>query len=262
MDKAIFIMDMLFPPHCLFCGELKPFREECKECEELERKYRITGEEKLNFRMSARTVDRLSKVISSYIYSDDTADMVARYKFRRQYSMGREMAKKMGADIIEILGEDCCDIVMPVPAFNKNENQHSALIAKRIAKILSRPCLAETLVKTSQTQPQHKLSLTERAGNLEGVFSVSDAVEVKDKRILLCDDVITSGNTLNECAKALLDAGASEVLAATFSATDQPIPAAGKKTVKRKKQPETVKATERKEKDTPKKKAGKPKTGE
>lgn len=237
MEKAIFIMEMLFPPHCLFCGELKPYREECPDCVELEKKYRITGAERLNFKSSTRAVDKVSKVVSSYIYSEDTADMVARYKFQRHYSMGREMAKIIGADILEVFGEDCCDLVMPVPAFKRNDNRHSSLIAARIAKILSRPCLDETLVKLSDTKPQHQLSSAERSKNLSGVFSVNGAEKVKGKRVLLCDDVITSGNTLNECAKALLKAGASEVIAATFSATAEiGKPAAGSKKEKSKKE--------------------------
>lgn len=219
MGTTIAVMELLFPPHCLFCEEIKPFRGDCPHCVALEQKYRLKDGSKLNYLLEKRAANNLSKTISSYIYSNDTADMVARYKFQQHYTMARDMAKIIATDIIELLGEDCCDVVLPVPAYKKSTNQHSALIAKRVAKILSKPYLPEALVKEKKTKPQHELSAEERAKNLAGAFAVKKPNSVKNKRVLLCDDVMTSGNTLNECARVLLDAGALEVLAATFSTT-------------------------------------------
>ncbi len=212
-------MEMLFPPHCLFCGELKPFRSECPTCISLEEKFRLSRDMRLDFQRKNKTADHLSKTVTSYLYSGETADMVARYKFKHNYSMALEMAKRMGSDVLDLLGEDCCDYVMAVPAHKKSTNQHSLLIAKRISKILSIPYLADVLVKTKATKPQHELSSEERAKNLKGAFSVMKPEVIKGKRILLCDDVMTSGNTLNECAKSLLESGAKEVFGAVFSAT-------------------------------------------
>jgi len=212
-------MELMFPPHCLFCGEVKPFRENCPDCAELETKNRLTGERRFNYQFLTRSTKNVTATISSYIYSDEVANLIARYKFRRYYTMAREMAKIMAADILELLGADCCDLVLPVPAHESGVSQHSALLAKRVAKILEKQYSNEILTKGKETKPQHRLSFAERAENLKGVFSVIKAEEVENKRILLCDDVMTSGNTLNECAAALLAAGAAEVLAATFAAT-------------------------------------------
>ena len=218
MDKTVLIIEMLFPPHCLFCGELKPFRQECPGCVEIEKKHRITGEDRLNYQMDERASENLSGVISSYVYTEETGNVISRYKFRRNYTMAREMAKIMAVDVMELLGKDCCDVVLSVPAQKKRTNRHSELIASRMAKTLSKPHISGVLVKTKDTEPQHDLSFEERAQNLKGAFSVLGD-SVKGKRVLLCDDVMTSGNTLNECAKALLEAGAVKVMAATFSAT-------------------------------------------
>ena len=203
----------------MFCEGIKPFREECPSCVEIEKKYRLNGDDRLNYQISKRTAYYLKAIVSSYIYSGDAADLVVRYKFRQHYTLARDMAKIMASDIIELLGKDCCDAVMPVPAYRKGVNQHSALIARRISKVLSTPYLSKTLVKIRETAPQHELSGTQRSKNLGGAFYITGRGTVKNKRILLCDDVITSGNTLNECANVLLGAGAYEVLSAVFSAT-------------------------------------------
>ena len=75
------------------------------------------------------------------------------------------------------------------------------------------------MVKTRRTEKQHELGAAERATNLSGAFSVPDPAMVAGKRLLICDDVITSGSTLNECAKTLKEAGAAYVFAVSFAAT-------------------------------------------
>ena len=219
MEKASVALELMFPAHCLFCGEVKPFRQECPDCAQFENKHRLTGERRFNYQFLTKSTKNLSATISSYIYTDEVADLIARYKFRRHYSMARDMAKIMAADILELLGSDCCDLVLPVPSHKNGTNQHSALLAKRVAKILEKEYSDRALLKTEATKPQHQLSFAERAENLKGVFSIPNPGEVLGRHILLCDDVITSGNTLNECAAVLLKAGAEEVLALTFAAT-------------------------------------------
>ena len=84
--------------------------------------------------------------------------------------------------------------------------------------MLSLPC-EDVLCKIYETARQHDLSRRMRSGNVLGVFDVHAPDVVRDKRILLCDDVCTSGTTLSECAKMLCLYGAREVfcLSATVS---------------------------------------------
>ena len=77
------------------------------------------------------------------------------------------------------------------------------------------------LVKVRQTKKQHQLSLAERTQNLQGAFAASSGALVKAKRILLVDDVLTTGSTLAACADTLLAAGAASVSAAVFSKAGQ-----------------------------------------
>jgi ComF family protein len=106
-------------------------------------------------------------------------------------------------------------VIIPVPldkkrlrwrGFNQAEE-----IAKELNKFLKLPLFNDVLLKTKRTIPQVNLSAEEREKNLERAFSVSLPEKIKDKDILLIDDVYTTGSTLNEAAKTLKEAGAKSV---------------------------------------------------
>jgi predicted amidophosphoribosyltransferase len=75
----------------------------------------------------------------------------------------------------------------------------------------------DALIRTRPTEPQIELSAAERRLNVKGAFAAGNASIVADKRILLLDDVMTTGSTLDECAKELKKAGAKAVIAATVA---------------------------------------------
>ena len=110
-----------------------------------------------------------------------------------------------------------CDVVIPVPLhplrlLRRRFNQ-SAEIARPLAKARGLTYLPDTLVRTKVTQSQGGKSLSGRKSNVRGAFKVSArrARAIAGKRVLLLDDVLTTGATANACAKALLKAGASAV---------------------------------------------------
>ena len=100
---------------------------------------------------------------------------------------------------------------MPERGYN-----HAELLAKSVAQTLNIPCLP-LINKDFETEPQHKLPLYKRTGNLAGALSFNEDTlsDLSDMRILLCDDVKTSGSSLNECAQLLLFNGAAEVRCVT-----------------------------------------------
>ena len=89
---------------------------------------------------------------------------------------------------------------------------HAELLANSLSHELGLPCLP-LLKKDFETPPQHRLPLYRRTGNLAGALSFNEDVlsDLSDMRILLCDDIKTSGSSLNECAQLLLFNGAAEV---------------------------------------------------
>ncbi len=79
--------------------------------------------------------------------------------------------------------------------------------------------LPDALVRVRQTEPQIELTAAERRLNVKGAFSVKRTGMVTGKRILLLDDVMTTGSTMDECAKELKKAGADAVIAVTAART-------------------------------------------
>lgn len=115
------------------------------------------------------------------------------------------------------------DLIIPVPihplrrmvrGFNQTE-----LIASALSSFLHFPMDSKILLKTKNTTSQMRLSRKERIANLDGSFTVVNRLALVGKRILLIDDIMTTGATLGVCAKELLKAGASEVCALTVART-------------------------------------------
>ncbi|MCR4286913.1 MAG: phosphoribosyltransferase family protein, partial [Deltaproteobacteria bacterium] len=92
----------------------------------------------------------------------------------------------------------------------------SLLIARRISKLLETPLDCFNLARAVETEPQVNLKANERKKNVRGAFAIKNPAIFKSRRVLLVDDVYTTGATLCECSKALKKAGA-EVFAATLA---------------------------------------------
>ena len=116
------------------------------------------------------------------------------------------------------LGEIRADIVMPIPLhwwrkWLRGFNQSEAL-AEAIASRLNLPCESRLLRRIRNTPHQMGLGATERRENMRGAFRAYAAAELKGKTVLLVDDVLTTGSTASEAARALRDVGAANVVVA------------------------------------------------
>lgn len=96
--------------------------------------------------------------------------------------------------------------------FNQSEE-----IAKILSKSTKIPLISDCLTKEKKTSSQMELSREERLKNIKGSFSVKNAVKIKSKKILLVDDVFTTGSTMQECARILKQAGAKKVWGAAVA---------------------------------------------
>ena len=113
------------------------------------------------------------------------------------------------------------DLVIPVPLHPRRLRERgfnqSLLLARQVSGRRSIPLNFTALRRTRQTQPQTQLSGPERRKNVRGAFAVISPAAVAGRKILLIDDVFTTGATIQECTEALLDAGAGEVHALTLA---------------------------------------------
>lgn len=115
------------------------------------------------------------------------------------------------------------DIILPVPLharrlWQRRYNQ-SALLAQALGRAAKIPCLPDGLKRQRHTIPQKGLSRSERHSNVRGAFAVTPrhADKIRGKKVMVIDDVFTSGATLNECARILKRAGAAEVYVLTLA---------------------------------------------
>lgn len=115
------------------------------------------------------------------------------------------------------------DLLMPVPLhptrLREREFNQALLLADRVNQRLRLPLSYDNLVRLRQRPSQTELTRAARLNNLRRTFSVLRPEEIAKKKILLIDDVMTTGTTVNECAKALRKAGASDVYVCTLART-------------------------------------------
>lgn len=210
-----FMMQILYPPHCLFCDALLAPGETCGDCRDQTATLKLTGNERAEHPGAAW--NHFDGITSSFIYTGAAAEAVIRYKFHEKSDLFREMAKYMAQDIADMLGALKIDVVTCVPSF-KTGNLHSKLLAGGVARNLGKKFDAALLKKIRATQKQHDLKFEERADNIKDAFAPNRLDKIKGQGVLVCDDVFTSGHTLNECAAALRKAGAKTVYGCTFAA--------------------------------------------
>ncbi|TSC90918.1 MAG: phosphoribosyltransferase [Parcubacteria group bacterium Gr01-1014_2] len=111
--------------------------------------------------------------------------------------------------------------LVPVPLhkrkFNSRGYNQSELIAQQLSKFLNFRVANNCLIKNKATKDQASLKNEQRTKNIKGVFKCAEPEQMREKRILLVDDVYTTGTTMNECARVLKDEGAKEVIGLTIA---------------------------------------------
>lgn len=114
-----------------------------------------------------------------------------------------------------------CDMIIPVPIHKKRKLQRgynqSELIAKGLAKNTGIKLVLKLLYKKSNTIEQSKLNKSERTKNVKNVYVIIKTEEIEGKKVLLFDDIYTTGATVNECSRILLQNGAKKVCVLTIA---------------------------------------------
>ena len=221
LTKREHLLQLLFPPRCIMCGEVVAIGSPCcKRCGGDYSRLRLRGDDNELLGAPGRSDRCLNGVCASFIYQAPISDAVARYKFRGERTLAREFAVFMAEDFARTYEGLRCDVALGAPSFERR-NDHAERLARECAKLLGVKYDGRALVKVRKTEKQHELGAEGRAANLNGAFKVSNPAEVRARAVLLVDDVTTSGETLNECAKTLKAAGAAAVWALALCATEK-----------------------------------------
>jgi ComF family protein len=147
--------------------------------------------------------------------------VVQKFKYGRKVSLGKPLGRLMALGCQEFLGECYVDMIIPVPLHPtrlrwRGFNQ-SVLLARQISRAYEVPIDPYVLQRNKETQPQTELNEEQRRRNVRGAFALHPRRRVKGKRLLVVDDVYTSGATVNECSRTLKQAGAKEVHVLTLA---------------------------------------------
>ena len=210
-------MDAVFPPRCPFCDSF--VHERARPCEDCAHSVRRLDSEAFVPHIPKSV---LSFCRSCFAFEGRVKDALHGFKYGDRQDLLSFFAKEMAAEASAVGG---FDLIVPVPLAprklsDRGFNQ-SALIARRMAKWAGAPADLRSLVRVREIPPQVGLEREARIENVRGAFAVRKGREgrLAGREVLLIDDVMTTGATLAECARALRGAGAASVWALTVART-------------------------------------------
>ena len=189
---------------CLRCGKILQenyLHELCTDCRDMEHRY--------------------TRGFTCVEYGSAERELLHRFKYKDKSYLGRKLAEIM---YDRIQAEDLDpDILLPVPMYRRKEKtrgyNQAVILAKSLAELMGKPYDGKLLLRIADTKAMSRLSAGERRRNIQRAFIVSTrkSAILKNKRVLLLDDIYTTGSTADACAEALIEAGASEIFVFTFA---------------------------------------------
>lgn len=230
------LLNLLFPPQCLSCEVIVPRHGTlCAEC--WGKIHFITAPHcarcglPFDYDMGAealcgeclRSPSSFSRARAAFRYDEHSRSLVTRFKYADQTLLAPVYGPWLLAAGRELVAAS--DVIVPVPLyywrFVKRRYNQSALLAQALAKSCGLPLCADGLLRTRATQPQAGLTRPQRADNVKGAFRVNPKRSdvIAGKAVLLIDDVMTTGATIEQCARALLKGGASSINVLTLART-------------------------------------------
>ena len=213
MKLIHFLMSLLFPPKCVLCGALleKEELDLCRDCRVDAPEY-PSRKEKLQF---------LDSFAAVWYYEGNVRKSLLRYKFYNARSFASPYGRLLAMKLLEAYPEGF-DVLTWVPVsrlrkFRRGYDQVE-LLARAVGKELGMAPVP-LLKKVRHNRPQSGIhGVEKRRANVLGAYRELDREAIAGKRILLLDDILTTGATAGECARVLLTAGAKEVHCAAVAA--------------------------------------------
>ncbi|MGC2233255.1 MAG: ComF family protein, partial [Candidatus Acidiferrum sp.] len=155
------------------------------------------------------------------IYEGPLVKTILLLKWERMEPLGAWFAERLAEIVGREKGALAADVVVPVPLHRDRERERgynqAGLISKPLARRLGLPHKAVLLMRTRPRPNKQVLTLEERWESVRGAFATRPGSQVDNKRVLLVDDVMTTGATLDACARALLESGAKSILGLTVA---------------------------------------------
>ncbi len=199
------IIEFIQSPWCEICGI--PYTENlCNSC--------------------ATKPPRFGKLRTIAVYENTIQQAIHQFKFNKRDSLSHTLKQLILDNIPCDLNLTDYDYVLPVPIHKKRLRERgfnqSTLLAKGIAKVVGLRVLEDVLIREKNTSPQSSLDREARQTNIKGAFKIQNADIIRDKHILVFDDVFTTGATVREVVNVLWDADPIEIDVLTLARTLNP----------------------------------------
>lgn len=210
------LIDLIYPPVCGICDRICK-KHLCKECDIDLKKYEINEIEDVKNDKSKY----YDYQVKTFKYKGKVRSKIIDYKFNDKSYMCHTFQKMItkSEKIYSFLKK--YDIILYVPMFKKQEHKRgynqTYLIAKEIGKTLGIPIEKKNLTKIKDTKKQSTLTKEERKTNVKDAFVIRKSERIVNKKVILFDDIFTTGNTVNECSKVIKMAGAKEIAILTIA---------------------------------------------
>lgn len=227
MNFIISLADFFLPRFCPACkNKLEP--DEKFVCPECLKKIKTADEGRILNEFS-RKFERekiISGFTSVFVFEKDKElqQIIHSLKYNQKFLIGSFLGIRIGKSLNHVFKKWNINMILPVPLhpLKKAERGYNQAhyIAKSLANELKIPFNSKLLKRVKFTDSQTTMSLKERQVNVYGAFKISHSIEIKDRNILLIDDVITTGATISECGKVLLQSGAARIFAASAAVAD------------------------------------------
>ena len=207
------LIDLIYPPVCGICGRINK-NHLCIKCTNEIKKYEIDRIDKIN----NKYFDYQIKILK---YETEIRSKIIDYKFNEKPYLYKTFGKIIlnNEKIYGFLKNYDIIICVPIHIKRKMERGYnqSELIAKEIAKTMGIEYQKNNLIKIRNTKKQSTLTKSQRVENVKNAFAVKWTDRIECKKVILFDDIYTTGSTVNECSRILKQAGAKEIAVLTLA---------------------------------------------
>lgn len=208
-------LNLLFPPVCLICEKALVQTETylCTHCQASLPRIQQQNEKSRQLYQRLASTLPLDEVLAYLLYqkSGSTQKLLQLLKYKNYPELGTEIGRHFGTSLRKTGYSDAFDLIVPVPLHESKLHQRgynqSEMFAKGLSEAMGIPANPGVVARMKASATQTRKSRLERWLNVATIFQVVQEDKVQGKRILLADDVVTTGSTLEACGEALFSAG-------------------------------------------------------
>ena len=218
------LLQLVFPHICAGCGSdlLNEESQLCIRC--------LTALPETNFNLHANNPMEkifwgrlpLASATAQFYFTKESLiqHLMHQLKYKGNKELGLQLGRLMGSGFKETNRFNGIDALIPLPLYPKKEKRRgfnqATILCDGISEILNIPVFKNTIIRTQHTDTQTKKGRMERWQNIEGKFELLNPASIENRHVLLVDDVVTTGATLEACGSKLLQADNTRLSIATL----------------------------------------------